>query len=111
MTDAEKEIRKTRQRAGTCYTCGENWHRARQFPRQALAAIEIKAIKRDKFNDDAAEAAMYVVQYVLRATDYALFAPEEVIFDTAASKSIFKNPSLLTDVAPSDSPNLIGGVQ
>jgi hypothetical protein len=45
------------------------------------------------------------------ATDYALFVPEEVIFDTAASKSVFKNPSLLIDIAPSDSPILIGGVQ
>ncbi len=53
---------------------------------------------------------MYAAQYTLMATDYAIFAPEEVIFDTASFKSVFKNPSLLTDVAPCNSPILIGGV-
>ncbi len=54
---------------------------------------------------------MYADQYALMNTDYAIFAPEEVIFDTAASKLVLKNPSLLTDVAPSYSPTLIWGVQ
>ena len=43
--------------------------------------------------------------------DYVLFAPEEVIFDTSASKSVFMNPDLLTDVVPNASPTVIGGVQ
>ncbi len=54
---------------------------------------------------------MYAAQYALMATDYALFAPEEVITNTAASKSVFKNPNLLTDLARSDSPIVIGGIQ
>ena len=45
------------------------------------------------------------------ATNYALFAPAEVIFDTVASKLVFENPNLLTDVAPSNSTTVIGGVQ
>ena len=44
-------------------------------------------------------------------TEYALFAPEEVIFDIAASSSVFKIPNLLTNVTPSGSPTVIGGVQ
>jgi hypothetical protein len=44
-------------------------------------------------------------------TDYALFTPEKVIFDTAASNPVFKNPNLLTNVAPSGSPTVNGGVQ
>jgi len=44
------------------------------------------------------------------ATDYALFTTEEVIVNIAASKSVFKNPNLFTDVAPSNSPTAIGGV-
>jgi hypothetical protein len=42
-------------------------------------------------DDDADQVAMYAANYALMATDYALFAPEEVIIDTAASKSVFKN--------------------
>ena len=61
-------------------------------------------ITRDEIDDTAEQAAMYAAQYALMATDYALFEPEEVIFDTAASKSIFKNPNILIAVAPSDSP-------
>jgi hypothetical protein len=45
------------------------------------------------------------------AIHYAVFDPKEVIFDTDASKSVFKNPSLFTNVGPSDSPTLIGRVQ
>jgi len=45
------------------------------------------------------------------ATEYARFAPEKVIFDIAASSSVFKNPYLLTEVAPSDSPTTVGGVK
>ena len=111
MTDAEKEVRVARQRAGTCYKCGEAGHAIRNCPRQALAAIEIEAATRDEIDDAAAQAAMYAAHYALVTTDYALFAPEEVIFDTAASKSVFKNPNLLTNVAPSGSPTVIGGVQ
>ncbi len=59
MTDAEKEIREARQRAVTCYKCGETGHRVRQYPHQPLDAIEIEAIKRDEFDDDIAQAAMY----------------------------------------------------
>ncbi len=33
-----------------------------------------------------------------------------MIFDSAASKSVFKNPNLLTDIVPSASPILIGSV-
>jgi hypothetical protein len=43
---------------------------------------------------------MYAAHYALTATYYALFAPEEVIFDTAASKSVLENPSLLTNYPP-----------
>ncbi len=32
-------------------------------------------------------------------------------FGTAASLSVFKNPNLLTDIVPSASPTVIGGVQ
>ncbi len=111
MTDAEKEIREARQRAGTCCKCGETEHQARQCHQQALIAIEIEAIKRDEFDDDAAQAVMYAAQYALTVTDYVVFAPEEVIFDTSTSKSVFKNPSILTNVALSDLPTLIGGVK
>jgi hypothetical protein len=54
---------------------------------------------------------MYAAHYALMTTDYALSAPEEVIFGSAASKSVFKNPNLLTNAAPSGSPTVIGGVQ
>jgi hypothetical protein len=111
MTDAEKEIRVARQRAGTCYKCGEAGHAIRNCPRHALAAIKIEAATRDEIDDAAAQAAMYAAHYALMTTDYALFAPEEVIFDTATSKSVLKNPNLLTNVAPSGSPTVIGGVQ
>jgi hypothetical protein len=99
MTDAEKKIREARQRADTCYKCGKTGHRVRQCPHQALAAIEIEAIKKTELDDDAAQAAMYAAQFALMAIDYAIFVPEEVIFDTAVSHSVFKNPSLLIDVA------------
>jgi len=42
-------------------------------------------------------------------TDYALFAPEELIFGTAANKSVVTNPNLLTEVAPNDF--MIGSLQ
>ena len=40
-----------------------------------------------------------------------LFSPTEVIFDTAASRSVFENSELLRDVAKIDTPTMIGGVQ
>ena len=43
--------------------------------------------------------------------DRVLFSPTEVIFDTAASRSVFENSELLCDVAKSDTPTMIGGVQ
>ncbi len=98
MTDAEKEVREARQRAGTCNKCGEAGHAIRNCPRQALAAIEIDAATRDDIDEAVAQAAMYAVHYALMTTNYTRFAPEEVIFDTAASKSVFKNPKLLTNV-------------
>ncbi len=58
MTDAEKEIREAHKRAGTRYNRGENMQRVRQCLHQALAAIEIAAIKRNEFDDDADQAAM-----------------------------------------------------
>jgi len=76
MTDAEKKIREARQRAGTCYKCGEAGHAIGNCPRQALAALEIEAATRDEIDDAAAQAAMYAAHYALIATDYALFAPE-----------------------------------
>jgi hypothetical protein len=54
---------------------------------------------------------MYAAHYALITIDYATFAPEEVIFDTAASKSLFKNLNLLTNVAPSGSCTVIWDVQ
>ncbi len=43
--------------------------------------------------------------------DRMLFSPTEMIFDTAASRSVFENSELLCDVAKSDIPTMIGGVQ
>ncbi len=100
-----------RQRAGTCYKCGEAGHAIRSCPHQALAAIEIEAATRDAIDDVAAQATIYAAHYVLVTTDYELFAPDDVIFDTAASKSMFKNPNLLTNAASSGFPTVIGGVQ
>ncbi len=111
MTDAEKEVREARQRAGTCYKCGEAGHAIRNCPRQALAAIEIDEATRYEIDDAVAQAAMYAAHCAIMTTDYALFATKEVIFDTAASKSVFKNPDLLTNVTPSASPTVIGGLQ
>jgi hypothetical protein len=51
---------------------------------------------------------MYAKNYALITIDYALFAPEEVIFDSAASKSVFKSLNLLTNVAPSVSRIVLG---
>jgi hypothetical protein len=111
MPDAKKAVREARQRAGTCFACVEIGHRARQCPRQALTKIEIQAIKRDDFDGDAAQVTMYATHYVLIATDYAIFAPKELIFDPAAFMSVLTNPSLLTDVSLSNSPALIEGFQ
>ena len=69
-----------------------------------LAAIETEAATRDEIDDDVAHAAMYTAHYALMTLDYALFAPEEVVFETLASKSGFKNPNLCSNVAPSGSP-------
>ena len=114
-TDAEIALREARQKAGTCYKCGEPGHAIRYCPQRALAAIETEAITKDEVDDAAAQAALYAAMYAaelaLVTADYALFSPEEVIFDTAASKSVFKNPNLLTDVVQSASPTIIGGVQ
>ena len=104
MIDAEKEVRKTRQMASTCYKCGEAGHAIRNCPRQAIATIEIVADTRDEIDDDAPQAAMYAAHYALVTTDNALFEPEEVIFGIAATKSVFKSPNLLIAVAPSASP-------
>ena len=43
--------------------------------------------------------------------DRVLFSPTEMIFDTTASRSVFENSELLCDVAKSDTPTMIGGVQ
>jgi len=43
--------------------------------------------------------------------DRVLFSPTKVIFDTAGSRSVLKNSELLRDVANSDTPTMIGGVQ
>ena len=114
-TDAELSPREARQRARTCYRCGEPGHAIRNCPQRALTAIEAEAITRDEADDAADQAALYAAMYAadlaLVSADYALFAPEEVIFDTAASKSVFMNPNLLTNVVPSASPTVIGGVQ
>jgi hypothetical protein len=40
-----------------------------------------------------------------------LFSPTEVIFDTAATRSVFANSELLRDVAKSDTPTMIRNVQ
>jgi len=40
-----------------------------------------------------------------------LFSPYEVIFDNAASTSLFENPDLLTDIVPSAAPTIIEGDQ
>ena len=69
MTDAEKTLREARQRAGTCYKCGEAGHAIRHCPHQALAAIEIDAVTRDEIDDAAAQAAMYAAHYALMASD------------------------------------------
>jgi hypothetical protein len=37
--------------------------------------------------------------------------PNEGIFDSAASRSLFKNKDLLRDIVPSIAPTTIGGVQ
>ncbi len=59
----------------------------------------------DEADDAADRAAFHAVLYVsdlaLVTTVCAFFAPEEIIFDNAASKSVFTNPNLLTDVVPS----------
>ncbi len=108
--DAEKADHEARQRTGACYKRGEAEHGVRQCPHTAFAEIAMR-IKRDDIEHAAAQVALYKAQYVLMTTDYALFAPEEVIFDAAASKSVFKNPNFLTDIAQSNSPDMIGCVQ
>ena len=86
-------------------------HNQKLPPSEARATIKTEAATRDEIGDAAAHAAMYAAQYALMPTDYAHFALEEMIFDTAASKFVFKNPNLLTNVAPSGSPTVIWGVQ
>jgi len=82
---------------------------------RALATIKAKSITRDEADKAAAQAtlyaAMYAAELALVAADYAMLAPEEVIFDTAASKSVFMNPNILTDAMPRALPIVIGGVQ
>ncbi len=40
-----------------------------------------------------------------------LFAPNEVIFDCAASRLLFENTDFLRDIVSSNAPTVIGGVQ
>ncbi len=58
MTDAEKEVRVARQRTCTCYKCGKAGHAIKNYPRHALAAIEIDAATRDEIDETTAQAAM-----------------------------------------------------
>ena len=58
-TGAELALRKARQKAKTCYRCGEPGHAISNCPQRALAAIEAEAITRDEADDDADQAALY----------------------------------------------------
>ena len=82
MNDAEKMVREARQRAVTCYKCGDVGHGVRNCPHKALAAIEINTMKRDEIDDAADEAAMHIAHYAILATDYALFAPCWILLTT-----------------------------
>jgi len=76
LTVAEKAVHEARQNICTRYKCDEMRHGVRQFPLQALDAMEAKAIKKDEIDDDDAQAAMYAAKYALMATEYVLFAPK-----------------------------------
>jgi hypothetical protein len=89
MIDTKEEVCEARQRADTCYKCGEAGHTIRNCPRQALVVIGIEAAARDEIDDAADQAARYAAHCALMTTDYALLAPEEVNFNTATSKSVF----------------------
>jgi hypothetical protein len=98
-TDAEIALREARQKAITCYMCDEPSHVIKNCPHQALATIEANSITRNEVDDAAAQAALYAAMYgadlAFVTADYAFFGPEEVLFDTAASKSVlFQEPKL-----------------
>ncbi len=62
-SDAEIALREARQKARTCYRCGEPGHVIRNCPQHALATIDAKAITRDEADDDDAQAALYAAMY------------------------------------------------
>ncbi len=47
----------------------------------------------------------------MMTTDCELFSAHEVILNNAASTSVFENPDLLTYIAPSATPTMIGDIQ
>ena len=115
--DAKAKLREDRRR-GACFECGETGHVALRCPHRALVASEAEAIVEDELDEDALYAAQVQYgmvpapgQHVMMMADRVLFSPSEVIFDNAASTSVFENPDLLSHIVPSATPTMVGGVQ
>ena len=98
----------------TCYRCGKVGHVAKDCSHVVLAAVgdeedEESALYEAAFRDF--DPACMMTRSATDPYERVLFAPNEVIFDCAASRSLFENTDLLRDIIPSNAPTVIGGVQ
>jgi hypothetical protein len=134
---AEVVPRARRLKVRACYECNTAGHIRRDYSRHVLVTVDgevdedalyeaamlydddtctmtrcvpARPVLRDTAsNDIEVESNRACVRAYVR--DRVLFCPIEVIFDTAASRSVFKNSKLLRNVVKSHTPRMIGGVQ
>ena len=129
--------REKRPEVRTCWECNTVGHVRRECPRRVLIAVGDEEDE-DALYETAmnyGDAACMMTRCLLpeprhrgiliddggdepkhgrtrvEASDRVLFSPTEVIFDNAASRSLFENSELLRDIVQSNTPMVIGGVQ
>ena len=108
--------RERRAETRTCYKCGTVGHIIKNCPHLALAAIgdeedEESALYEAALYDLGLDSACLMTRCATEIDEKVLFTPNEVIFDCAASRSLFENKDLLQNIVRSSSPTVIGGVQ
>ena len=100
-----------------CYNCNEIGHLFAQCPHPILVAVGDEDDDESALYDAAmrqdGESCMMTRSVWVQAEDQecVFFSPTEVILDNAASRSLFQNTELLSDIVQSDTPTVIGGVQ
>ena len=110
---ADKKNKKSSLSTLMCFVCGKFGHGARDCSQRKTAesALLVGKIGDDDEQDERSDSLLGFEATFITSEETILLSSYDVVFDTGATVSFFKNPSLLTSIGKSQREIHVKGVQ